>query len=42
MDVATGSAGLLLALHVVFEDAGAFLPFLHTRSPSHLRQSGGR
>ena len=34
LDVATGSAGILLALHAVFEDGGSFLPYLATRSPT--------
>ncbi|MEV4643158.1 class III lanthionine synthetase LanKC [Actinoplanes sp. NPDC049548] len=33
MDLATGSAGVLLALHAVF-DGGSVLPFVDTRSPA--------
>lgn len=42
MDLAMGSAGVLLALHAAFEGTTAFLPYLDTRSPRvTVRQEGG-
>jgi len=43
MDLATGSAGILLALRAVFEDGPTpVLPFLDTRSPVATTSTGGR
>jgi tRNA A-37 threonylcarbamoyl transferase component Bud32 len=36
MDLATGSAGILLALHAVFEESAATLPYLEIKSPSPI------
>jgi hypothetical protein len=36
MDLATGSAGILLALHAVFEERAAILPYLEIKSPSPI------
>ncbi|RZS44306.1 protein kinase-like protein [Herbihabitans rhizosphaerae] len=41
LDLATGSAGILLALHAVFDGTRAVLPYLETRSPTPVRTREG-